>query len=35
LDKKVGPMVESVSKWLTHENIKWANSKPNFMKRAA
>jgi hypothetical protein len=35
LDKKPGPMIESVQNWLTHENIKWAKSQSNFMKRAA
>jgi superfamily II DNA or RNA helicase len=35
LDKKVGPMVESVSKFITHENIKWAKSQPQIFGKAA
>lgn len=35
LEKKEGPMIETVDKWLIHERIKWANSKQNFMRRAA
>lgn len=35
LEKKEGPMIESVEKWLIHERIKWANSKQNFLRKAA
>lgn len=35
LDKKPGPMVESVRTWLIHENIKWAKSQSKFFGRAA
>jgi superfamily II DNA or RNA helicase len=34
LDKKPGPMVESVKNWITHENIKWSKSQ-NILKKAA
>ena len=35
LDKKPGPMVESVRTWLIHENIKWAKSQSKFFGKAA
>lgn len=35
LDKTIGPMLPIVQNWITHENIKWAKSQPNMMKRAA
>jgi superfamily II DNA or RNA helicase len=35
LDKVTGPMIESVKGWIAHENIKWAKSQSNFLKKAA
>lgn len=35
LDKKTGPMVESVKNWITHENIKWAKSQQSVFKKVA
>jgi hypothetical protein len=35
LEKKAGPMVESVRNWITSSNIRWAKSQPNILKKAA
>jgi superfamily II DNA or RNA helicase len=34
IDKTVGPMIDTVRNWITHENIKWAKSQ-NILKKAA
>jgi superfamily II DNA or RNA helicase len=35
IDKTAGPMLPIVQNWITHENIKWAKSQTNILKKAA